>query len=142
MPRTDPEGRTLETVLDAVLGRRVERAEIFGALGISRSNYFRRRDEDDFPTAEETRVIATHFELSPAVVMLRFGLLDEDDVLKAAEQITQIRAANQLAGRVADGGAGLDLTPLVKANRRGVVTRLKPKLQYSVQYDKPGFDRP
>jgi hypothetical protein len=139
VPRTDSEGRTLETVLDAVLGRRVERAELFGALGISSSTYFRRRDEDDFPNAEELRMIAMHFELNAAVMMVSFGLLEENDVTATAEQIAQIRAAEQLMGRV-EGTA--DFVPLAKTIRKEGTTRIRPKLKYSVRGDLPGFDRP
>ena len=136
--RTDTEGHTLEAVLDFALGRRVERSEVFGALGVSRSVYFRRRDEDDFPNAEELRVIAEHFGLNPAVMMVSFGLLGENDVTRAAEQIAQIKVAEQLVGRIEGAPSPV---PLVTTMRKGVTATITPKLKYEVQYDKPGFDR-
>jgi hypothetical protein len=138
VPRTDTEGHTLETVLDAVLGRRVERAEIFGALGVSSSTYFRRRLEADFPNAEELRIIATHFGLNATVMLVSFGLIKEDEVITAAEQIAEIRTADELAGRV----RGTTAVPLAKAKGRGVTAILRPKFKYSVRRDLPGLDRP
>jgi hypothetical protein len=131
-------------VLDAALSRRVERAELFGALGLTSSAYYRRCKQDDYPNAEELRLVALRFDLNATVMMVSFGLLEENDVTSTAEQIAQIRVAEQLAARV-EGGA--DVLPLAAAMRKGVTTmetgiagKIRPKVKkFSPRTDAPGI---
>lgn len=63
-----------------MLDRAVPAREIYEALNISRNTYTKRSLEDDFPDAEECRLIAEHFELNPLGLLVRFGLISGRDV--------------------------------------------------------------
>lgn len=78
MPRTDENGRNLQAVLSYMLNRAVSAKEMHVALGIARNTYYNRSEEDTFPHAEECRLIATHFDLNPLDLQLRFGLITEE----------------------------------------------------------------
>lgn len=75
MPRTDTNGRELQAVLSYDLNRAVPATELHRALGIARNTYAHRSQEDDFPNAEECRLIALYFELNPVDLQLTFGLI-------------------------------------------------------------------
>jgi transcriptional regulator with XRE-family HTH domain len=78
MPRTDENGRSLESVLTYILDG-VNAQDIAAALGVSHATYYRRKREDSYPDAEELRVIARHFGLNPVDLMVRFGLVTADE---------------------------------------------------------------
>lgn len=75
MPRTDENGRGLQAVLSYLLDRAVPATEIYGALGIARSTYHGRLNDEDFPDAEECRLVAEHFNLNPLELLITFGLI-------------------------------------------------------------------
>ncbi|ABM13574.1 conserved hypothetical protein [Mycolicibacterium vanbaalenii PYR-1] len=64
MPRTDENGRQLKALLDYLLDGEIDAKDIIDALGISSSTYYRRIKEDDYPSAEELRLVADRFTLS------------------------------------------------------------------------------
>jgi hypothetical protein len=78
MPRTDENGRSLESLLTYLLDG-VNASDISAALGVSHATYYRRKREDSYPNAEELRIIADHFHLNPVDLMVRFGLVSADD---------------------------------------------------------------
>jgi hypothetical protein len=80
MPRTDNHGKQLHALVGYLLDGGVDSRDIYGALGISSSTYYRRIREPDYPNAEELRQVATRFGLSSADLQVRFGLLDPEDV--------------------------------------------------------------
>lgn len=95
MPRNDGNGRNLKAVLTYILNRAVTDNEISTAIGISKSYYLsRRREADDYPNAEECRVVAEHFGLNPVELLVLFGLIDSGAVHRYAERY--------LAGKTAD----------------------------------------
>ena len=55
MPRTDENGRQLKALLDYLLDGDIDAKDIYDALGISSSTYYRRIKEHDYPNAEELR---------------------------------------------------------------------------------------
>jgi len=69
MPRTDENGRSLESLLTYMLDG-VSAQDISAALGVSHATYHRRKHADDYPDAEELRLIAEHFGLNPVDLML------------------------------------------------------------------------
>jgi hypothetical protein len=83
MPRTDNHGKQLHALLGYLLDGGVDSRDIYGALGISSSTYYRRIREADYPNAEELRLVATRFGLSSADLQVRFGLLTPEDVTNA-----------------------------------------------------------
>jgi hypothetical protein len=64
VPRTDENGRQLKALLGYLLDGEVDAKEIYDALGVSSSTYYRRIKEQDYPNAEELRLVADRFNLS------------------------------------------------------------------------------
>jgi DNA-binding XRE family transcriptional regulator len=97
MARHDGYGRNLKAVLGYIINRTVTDNEICSAIGINRNTYYaRRREADDYPNAEECRLIAEHFRLNPVDLMVMFGLLDAEEVARYAEQYLAGKRANAL----------------------------------------------
>ena len=80
MPRTDENGRQLKALLDYLLDGDVEAKDIYDALDISSSTYYRRIKEVSYPDAEELRRIADRFALSYPDLQIRFGLMSRQEV--------------------------------------------------------------
>jgi hypothetical protein len=85
MPRTDENDRQLKALLDYLLDGDVEAKDIYDALGISSSTYYRRIKEADYPDAEELRRIADRFGLSYPDLQIRFGLMSRQEVWNYVE---------------------------------------------------------
>ena len=80
MPRTDENGRQLKALLDYLLDGEVDAKNVYDALGISSSTYYRRIKEIDYPDAEELRRVADRFDLSYPDLQIRFGLMSRQEV--------------------------------------------------------------
>ncbi len=80
MPRTDENGRQLKALLDYLLDGDVEAKDIYDALDISSSTYYRRIKETSYPDAEELRRVADRFALSYPDLQVRFGLMSRQEV--------------------------------------------------------------
>ena len=78
MSRTDTNGRSLESLLNYVLDG-VSAHDIQQALDVSAATYYRRRVQDDYPNAEELRLIARYFGMNFVSLLSVFGLLEGDD---------------------------------------------------------------
>jgi hypothetical protein len=80
VPRTDENGRQLKALLGYLLDGEVDAKEIYDALGVSSSTYYRRIKEADYPDAEELRRVADRFHLSYPDLQIRFGLMSHTEV--------------------------------------------------------------
>lgn len=80
VPRTDENGRQLKALLDYLLDGDVEAKDIYDALGVSSSTYYRRIKEVDYPAAEELRRVSDRFGLSYPDLQVRFGLMSHQEV--------------------------------------------------------------
>jgi hypothetical protein len=80
VPRTDENGRQLKALLGYLLDGEVDAKEIYDALGVSSSTYYRRIKEEDYPNAEELRLVADRFHLSYPDLQVRFGLMSHHEV--------------------------------------------------------------
>lgn len=87
MPRTDENGRSLESLLTYLLDG-VSASDISAALGVSPATYYRRKREESYPNAEELRVIANRFDLNPVDLMVCFGLISADAAWGSARPVT------------------------------------------------------
>ena len=85
MPRTDENGRQLKALLDYLLDGDIDAKDIYDALGISSSTYYRRIKEDDYPNAEELRRVADRFALSYPDLQIQFGLMSRQEVWSYVE---------------------------------------------------------
>jgi hypothetical protein len=81
VPRTDENGRQLKALLGYLLDGDIDAKEIYDALGVSSSTYYRRIKEDDYPNAEELRRVADRFGLSYPDLQVRFGLMSHHEVM-------------------------------------------------------------
>lgn len=77
MSRTDTNGRSLESLLNYVLDG-VGAHDIQRALGVSAPTYYRRKVQDDYPNAEELRLIARYFGMNFVSLLSVFGLIEDD----------------------------------------------------------------
>jgi hypothetical protein len=87
MPRTDENGRQLKALLDYLLDGEIDAKDIYDALGISSSTYYRRIKEDDYPNAEELRRVADRFALSYPDLQIQFGLMSRQEVWSYVESV-------------------------------------------------------
>ena len=78
MSRTDTNGRSLESLLTYVLDG-VGAHDIQQALGVSAATYYRRKVQDDYPNAEDLRLIARYFGMNFVSLLSTFGLLEGDN---------------------------------------------------------------
>ncbi|WP_395311870.1 XRE family transcriptional regulator [Mycobacterium sp. AMU20-3851] len=100
MPRTDENGRQLKALLDYLLDGDVEAKDIYDALDISSSTYYRRIKENSYPDAEELRRVADRFALSYPDLQVRFGLMSRQEVWNYIESTPFTVTAVQDAVRV------------------------------------------
>ena len=89
MSRTDTNGRSLESLLNYVLDG-VGAQDIQLALGVSAATYYRRKVQDDYPHAEELRLIARYFGMNFVSLLSVFGLLEGDNDTTAAEVVPDL----------------------------------------------------
>jgi hypothetical protein len=75
-------GRSLESLLNYVLDG-VGTQDIQLALGVSAATYYRRKVQEDYPNAEELRLIARYFGLNFVSLLSVFGLLEGDSETSA-----------------------------------------------------------
>ena len=80
VPRTDENGRQLKALLDYLLDGEVDAKDVYDALGVSSSTYYRRIKEAGYPDAEELRRVADRFGLSYPDLQVRFGLMSHEEV--------------------------------------------------------------
>ena len=80
VPRTDENGRQLKALLDYLLDGDVDAKDIYDALGVSSSTYYRRIKEEGYPDAEELRRVSDRFGLSYPDLQVRFGLMSHQEV--------------------------------------------------------------
>src|ERR1700752_647848 len=80
VPRTDENGRQLKALLGYLLDGEIDAKEIYDALGVSSSTYYRRITEGDYPNARERRLVADRFGLSYPDLQVRFGLMSHHEV--------------------------------------------------------------
>jgi hypothetical protein len=81
-PRKDGNGRPLEILLAYVLDD-VGAQDIQRALGVSAATYYRRKQQEDYPSADELLLVAHYFDMNPVSLLLSFGLIDEEDTPSA-----------------------------------------------------------
>ena len=71
-------GRSLESLLTYVLDG-VGAHDIQRALSVSAATYYRRKVQDDYPNAEELRLIARYFGLNFVSLLSTFALLEDEN---------------------------------------------------------------
>jgi hypothetical protein len=85
MPRTDENGRQLRALLGYLRDGEIDAKEIYDALGVSSSTYYRRIKDSDYPNAEELRLVADRFDLNYPDLQVRFGLMTHHEVRSYVE---------------------------------------------------------
>jgi hypothetical protein len=96
MARHDGNGRNLKSVLTYILNNPVTDNDICTAIGVNRNSYYKtRRRAENYPNAEECRLIAQHYGLNPVDLLVLFGLLDVEDVRRYAERYLASKDADR-----------------------------------------------
>jgi hypothetical protein len=85
VPRTDENDRQFKALLEYLLDGDIEAKDIYDALRISSSTYYRRIKESDYPNAEELRLVSIRFGLSYPDLQIRFGLMSRREVWSYVE---------------------------------------------------------
>jgi hypothetical protein len=67
-------------LLNYLLDGRITNQEIYQALKVSSSTYYRRIRHDDYPNADELHRIADRFHLSFTDLQVRLGFVTREDV--------------------------------------------------------------
>ena len=73
-------GTAARALLDYLLDGRFTNRQIYQALRISSSTYYRRIRQDDYPNADELHKIADRFRLSFTDLQVRLGFVTREDV--------------------------------------------------------------
>src|SRR5690242_16770160 len=118
MPRTDENGRQLKALLDYLLDGDIDAKDIYDALGISSSTYYRRIKEADYPNAEELRRVADRFDLSYPDLQIQFGLMTRQEVFTYVESARASVATRQTPAATVTSGT----------RRRPRLSELTPRL--------------
>jgi hypothetical protein len=100
VPRTDENGRQLKALLDYLHDGDIDAKDIYDALGISSSTYYRRIKEADYPNAEELRRVADKFDLNYPDLQIQFGLMSREEVWNYIESAPF--AAGTAVGTITD----------------------------------------
>lgn len=86
MPRvTNGYGNPIDSVISWLLKRPVADKEMAKAIKVSGPTYSRRKNDDNFPSFEELQLLGKHFDISPRVLQIAFGHL-EDDVVSLLDE--------------------------------------------------------
>ena len=89
MARTNQDGKGIKLVLEFLSHRHLPDTELAAALEIPPTNYYRRRDADDFPTFEELGKFAEYFSLSARALQVAFGYIRLDEILLGEDELRQ-----------------------------------------------------
>jgi len=108
MPRTDTNGRSLESLLNYVLDG-VGANDIQLALGVSAATYYRRKVQDDYPNAEELRLIARYFGMNFVSLLSVFGLLEGDNDTTGGEVVPPLAPLTRLKAKTEQRSKNIDL---------------------------------
>jgi hypothetical protein len=108
MSRTDTNGRSLESLLNYVLDG-VGAQDIQLALGVSAATYYRRKGQDDYPNAEELRLIARYFGMNFVSLLSTFGLLDGDNDTTGGEVVPPLALLTRPKAKTKQHNTDVDL---------------------------------
>lgn len=106
MARTNQDGKSIKLVLEWLCHRHLPDTELAAALDIPPTNYYRRRDADEYPTYEELDRFANYFNLSARALQIAFGLRDQDELAWLDEE--------ELRQYVEQGGGKNPLSPTLR----------------------------
>jgi hypothetical protein len=108
MSRTDTNGKSLESLLNYVLDG-VGAHDIQQALGVSAATYYRRKVQDDYPNAEELRLIARNFGMNFVSLLSTFGLLEDDNDTAGGEVVPPLAPLTRPKAKTKQRDNNIDL---------------------------------
>jgi hypothetical protein len=108
MSRTDTNGKSLESLLNYVLDG-VGAHDIQQALGVSAATYYRRKVQDDYPNAEELRLIARNFGMNFVSLLSTFGLLEDDNDTTGGEVVPPLNLLTRPKAKTKQRDNNIDL---------------------------------
>jgi len=84
----DDSERSLDSVLSYLVGRRLTLHELLDALQMSRTRYYRLRDEGRLTEPNHLVTAAVNLGINPVELLARYGHVTDGDVLQYADQLT------------------------------------------------------
>ena len=108
MSRTDTNGRSLESLLSYVLDG-VGAQDIQRALGVSAATYYRRKVQEDYPNAEELRLIGRYFGMNFVSLLSTFGLLEGDNDTTGGEVVPPLGLLTRPKAKTKQANDNIDL---------------------------------
>jgi hypothetical protein len=108
MPRTDTNDRSLESLLNYVLDG-VGAHDIQQALGVSAATYYRRKVQEDYPNAEELRLIARYFGMNFVSLLSVFGLIEGDINTSGSEVVPPLDLLTRPKAKAKQRNDNIDL---------------------------------
>ena len=94
----------LNYVLDGVGAQDIQLA-----LGVSAATYYRRKGQDDYPNAEELRLIARYFGMNFVSLLSTFGLLDGDNDTTGGEVVPPLALLTRPKAKTKQHNTDVDL---------------------------------
>jgi transcriptional regulator with XRE-family HTH domain len=107
-PRKDRNGRPLESLLAYVLDN-VGAQDIQRALGISAATYYRRKQQEDYPSADELLLIARYFGMNPVSLLLSFGLIEKEEAPSASPVVPPLAVITKREAKTKQRKKSVDL---------------------------------
>jgi hypothetical protein len=108
MSRKDTNGRSLESLLNYVLDG-VGANDIQRALGVSAATYYRRKVQEDYPNAEELRLIARYFGMNFVSLLSTFSLIEGDDDTTGGEVVPPLGLLTRAKAKTKEHDNDVDL---------------------------------
>lgn len=84
----DDSERSLDSVLSYLVGRRLTLHELLDALQMSRTRYYRLRDEGRLTEPNHLVTAAVNLGINTVELLARYGHVTDGDVLQYADQLT------------------------------------------------------
>lgn len=128
MARTNQDGKSIKLVLEWLCHRHLPDTELAAALGIPPTNYYRRRDADDYPNYEELDKFGNYFDVSARALQIAFGWRHEDEVAWLDEE--------ELRQYIEQGGK-YPLSPRLRAATTTTTRRATEPRRRRIRIDAP-----
>ena len=119
----DDSERSLDSVLSYLVGRRLTLHELLDALQMSRTRYYRLRDEGRLTEPNCLVTAAVNLGINTVELLARYGHVSGGEVLQYADQLTAPARTGPAAGTAVAVHAGL----MPAAGTRNRLSTLMPR---------------
>lgn len=118
----DDTQKDLATVLSSMVGRRLTKEAVWKAMELPRSTYYDQLEKGRLITADNLRRAATNLGINRAELLIRYRMIDPEEVRSLAEGIGAPRPLRYPPSRT-----GVITSPLrMTSEKRAKVSQLRP----------------